>query len=91
MAKAKSTLNAADIKLLKTFLPTREEFEELKFDVSHLPTRDEFYTMMDALMGELKGIREEIAIVVGKSSHHEDRITNLEDDMKIVQTKLATV
>jgi hypothetical protein len=31
--------------------------------IGHLPTKDEFYGTMDKVMGELKAIREEVAVV----------------------------
>ena len=40
-----------------------------KEDVSHLPTKDDFYTKMDEVLGELKTIREEQAL---QSQHLSD-------------------
>lgn len=49
-------------------------------------TKDEFLTRFDALMFELKAIREELAIVVYRQvdhtdqlEHHEQRISTLEN------------
>lgn len=39
-----------------------------------LPTKDEFYTKMDEVMGELKAIREEMAIVTGRVAIHTDQL-----------------
>ncbi len=83
-----------DIKLLKTFFATREEFEELKEKVDkidYLPTKEEFYKTTDEMMGELKAIRESQDILVGRSSDHEERITTLEDDMDEVKKKVVVV
>ena len=52
-----------------------EKFDE-KFGL--LPTKDEFFGKMDEVMGELKTIREEVEVVSGRVSDHEDRITTLE-------------
>jgi len=52
-----------------------EKFEE---QLRNIPTKDEFYTKMDEVMGELKGIREEVTVVTHQVSGHEDRIVTLE-------------
>ena len=49
-----------------------------KSDISHLPTKDEFYGTMDKVMGELKAIREEQAVQSQHLSDHEDRIERIE-------------
>ena len=51
-----------------------------KSDISHLPTKDEFYGTMDKVMGELKAIREEVAVLGHQVSNHEDRLQKLESD-----------
>lgn len=50
-----------------------------KEDLKYLPTKDNFYEKMDEVMGELKAIREENAILNGRTSDHEERITKLEE------------
>lgn len=50
-----------------------------KVDISHLPTKDDFYGKMDEVMGELKAIREEHVVSSGQIRDHEDRITHLEE------------
>lgn len=52
--------------------------EEMHDVVGHLPTKEEFYTMMDQIMGELKGIREDMAAAQARADRHEQRITVLE-------------
>ena len=49
--------------------------EEIKF----LPTKEEFFTKMDEVMGELETIREEQTLIGHQVSSHEDRISALED------------
>lgn len=39
--------------------------EEIKGEIKHLPTKDEFYNKMDELMGEVKAMREEQTIIEG--------------------------
>jgi hypothetical protein len=50
-----------------------------KEDISHLPTKDEFYGKMDEVMGELKTIREEQALQSQHLSDHDDRIEKIEN------------
>jgi len=54
-----------------------------KDDIGLLPTKDEFYTKMDEVMGELKTIREEQALQSHKLSEHEDRIEKIESNLGI--------
>jgi hypothetical protein len=60
-----------------------EEKLVTKDDISHLPTKDEFYTKMDEVMGELKTIREEQAVQSHQLSNHEDRIEKTESHLGI--------
>lgn len=53
--------------------------EKLDEKIKGLPTKDEFYTKMDEVMGELKAIREEQAAMFHRLSDREDRISGLED------------
>lgn len=52
-----------------------EKFEQ-RF--KHLPTKEEFFSKMDEVVGELKAIREEHPAITNKLSNHEDRIAKLE-------------
>ena len=51
--------------------------------LGHLPTKDEFYGKMDEVMGELKAIREEVAVLGHQVSDHGDRIDKLESDQDL--------
>lgn len=51
-----------------------------KDHIGNLPTKDEFYGKMDEVMGELKGIREEVTVLGHQVSEHDDRIAKLESD-----------
>jgi len=55
-----------------------EQTTQLRAEFSYLPTKDDFYTMMDELMGELKAIREELPVLSHQTSRNSDRITALE-------------
>jgi hypothetical protein len=54
-----------------------------KSDLSHLPTKDEFFNKMDDVVGELKTIREEQALISHRVSNHEDRIEKIESNLGI--------
>ena len=54
--------------------------ETLEDKTRNLPTKDEFFTKMDEVMGELKTIREEDTILGHQVSEHEKRITDLEEN-----------
>ena len=75
-----ATLDNDDFKALKDLMQvTIEEAIETKGlvtkdDLSHLPTKDEFYTKMDEVIGELKTIREEQTLLSHRVSDHEDGI-----------------
>ena len=82
-----ATLDNDDLKAIKDVMKvTIEEAIESKGlvrkeDISHLPTKDEFYTKMDEVMGELKDIREEQAVQSHQLSNHEDRIEKIESHL----------
>jgi len=50
---------------------------------SGLPTKDDFFKSMDEVMGELKTIREEQALISHRVTDHEDRITDLETKRQV--------
>jgi hypothetical protein len=84
-----ATLDDDDLKAFKDLMQvTIEDAIEAKGlvtkeDISHLPTKDEFYGKMDEVMGELKTIREEQALQSQHLSDHDDRIEKIEDHLGI--------
>ena len=52
--------------------------EKIEERVKNLPTKDEFFTKMDEIMGELKTIRESTDIITQRVSSHEERIARIE-------------
>lgn len=50
----------------------------VKREIKHLPTKDEFFSRMDEVVGELKTIREEQKALVYRLTDHEGRIFGLE-------------
>lgn len=43
-----------------------------------LPTKDEFFSKMDEVVGELKKVPEEQVIIAAKQAEHSDKIAKLE-------------
>ena len=84
-----ANLDSEDLKAIKDLIEvTIEDVIEkkelvTKSDLSHLPTKDEFYTKMDEVMGELKTIREEQPLLSHRVSNHEDRIEKIESQLGI--------
>lgn len=54
-----------------------EEIVEGK--TKHLPTKDDFYSKTDEVVGEIRAMREEFTLIVPRISDHEDRITAFEE------------
>ncbi len=73
-------LDSDDLKAIKALIEVTIDEKELvsKADLSHLPTKDEFYSKMDEVMGELKTIREEQTVQSHQLSDHEDRLEKVE-------------
>jgi predicted nuclease with TOPRIM domain len=53
--------------------------EKLEEKLWLLPTKDEFFSKMDELMGELSAIRDEQTIIGHQVSDHEERLSVLEE------------
>ena len=80
-----ATLDADDLDKIKQLIEVSlgeavESTLVTKEDISHLPTKDEFYGKMDEVVGELKAVREEVAVLGHQVSDHGDRIEKLESD-----------
>jgi hypothetical protein len=84
-----ATLDNDDLKAIKGLIEVTidEAFDDkglvTKEDLSHLPNKDEFYTKMDDVMGELKTIREEQSVQSQHLSDYDDRIQKIEDHLGI--------
>ncbi len=57
----------------------KDELVDMRQDIRLLPTKDEFFTSMDKLMGKLTAIEEEKTVSAHQTRGHEDRITALEE------------
>lgn len=53
--------------------------EKLEEKIRLLPTKDEFFSKMDELMGELSAIRDEQTIISHQVSDQEERLSALEE------------
>ncbi len=81
-----ATLENDDLKAIKGLIEITfdEKLDEnLDEKLSHLPTKDEFYTKMDQVVGELKTIREEQSVQSQHLSGHDDRIEKIESHLGI--------
>jgi hypothetical protein len=72
-------LTQGDIKVI-------EEIVEDKTKL--LPTKEEFFSKMDEVMGELKATREAIDLHTGQHDEITDQIDDHEKRIKIVEQKL---
>lgn len=52
--------------------------EKIEEKTKNLPTKNDFITKMDEIMGELKVIRENTDVLPHQVSDHEQRITKIE-------------
>jgi len=68
------------IKYTSTTFTTKNDFNNLKVSNKHLPTKDEFYSKMDEVIGELKDIREEQTL-------HAQQHSDIDDSIETIQTK----
>ena len=81
------SLSSSDIKNIKDLVKlTLDEDETLvrKDDIKNLPTKDEFFSKMDEVMGELSKIREGDELLTNKVySDHEERLKKVEKKVGI--------
>ena len=81
-----AALDNDDLKAIKGLIEiTLDEKLDEKLDVklSHLPTKNEFYTERDEVMTELKTIREEQTLQSQHLTDHDDRIEKIESHLGI--------
>ena len=65
---------------------TQKDFDQIeevtrgvvKEEIKNLPTKDEFFSKMDEVVGELKTTREEQTTLSHRVSNHEGRLKSLE-------------
>lgn len=66
---------------------TQKDFDQIeevtrgviKEEIKILPTKEEFFSKMDEVMGELNTIREEQTVLSGQVSNNESRLKSLEE------------
>ncbi len=76
------------INTMKVIFPTRDEvrtivMEELDEKIKLLPTKDEFFTRMDKLSGELLAMRQEFTLHSGQHDEITDRFDRLDKHLGI--------
>jgi hypothetical protein len=60
--------------------------DDLREQLNKFITKDDFFTKMDALLYEVKAMREEMAVIVYRQSEHSDQL----EDHEVRLTKLET-
>ena len=83
----KSILSSIDIASLinamKLVFPTRDEvLAMIKDGTKHLPTKDDFYTRMDKLSGEIQKVRDEQELHGGQHRTLNDRLEKIEKQLR---------
>lgn len=83
-----AALNDDDLKAIKDLVEVTvdEVFEKrevaTKKDLSHLPTKEEFYEQTGEIIKRLDNLEEEKDVLSHQVSNHEDRITHLESQLQ---------
>ncbi len=90
MYKKGNMLSSLDIKKLQEVFATKTELIELEARLeSKFVTKDEFLKGFDALMFELKAIREDLAVTTYRNSEISKKLENHEDRIISVEEKLS--
>lgn len=76
-----ATLDNDDLEAIRDLIGVVIDEKDLvsRSDISHLPTKEEFYAENAKLMKELETIRQQEPIMQDQLSDHEDRISVLEN------------
>lgn len=61
----------------------KEEIQGVKEQVNLLPTKEDYFSSIDELMGEVKKSREEQTTISGQLSNHSDRLEKLEEKVDV--------
>ena len=80
------TLTSEDLKILKDLIGvTIDESLEKKLDekLKNFPTKEEFFGKMDEVMKELKGVREETAVLPHQVKRNTKRIEKIEKKISL--------
>lgn len=79
MAKKKIVIDENGVKAIFDYIDQKTENLATKEEISHLPTKDEFFEKMDEVMGELKTIRTNQEILSPKIYDLQERLEKLEE------------
>lgn len=71
------------IEAMKDIFPTKDELKE---EVSHLPTKEEYYDSEAKLMKELRDLRDEVTTSTHRSSINSDRLDDHDKKLQILMT-----
>jgi hypothetical protein len=78
-------LNPQDLQAIRDLfeLVLEEKQVVTRIDISHLPTKEEYYKREDEMMKELKDMREEHSVLSHQVSYHGDRLQKVENQLQI--------
>ncbi len=82
-----------DLKALKELMISvfDERFEvRIEEKLKYLPTKEEFFSRMDEMMGELRAMRQEQILLTHKVFKHDDEIDELQTDVAILKKKFPS-
>lgn len=60
-----------------------EKFEDFEIKINHLPTKEEFFSRMDKVMGELQKLRDEVIIVNHQYERTNKRVDKVDKHLNI--------
>ena len=82
--RATATLDGNDLKAIKDLIEATIDEKELvtKSDLSHLPTKDEFYEQTGEILKRLDDLEIEKDLLSNRVSEHEDRIEKVESALR---------
>lgn len=81
-----ATLDKDDLLAIKNLVDAsvQDRFDEIVSEkIGLLPTRDEYYTKIDEVVGEIKKVREEQPLQAARLLNHEDRLEKIESHLGI--------
>jgi predicted nuclease with TOPRIM domain len=84
--KVRLMLTKADKQFLFATFVTKEDLSNHSQKLTNtFATKDDMFTRLDEIVGELRALREEITILVYRQADHSDRIEKLEGDFKALK------
>lgn len=83
MNKSKGKLSSNNIRIILNYIDEKTKNLVTKADISHLPTKQDFYNKMDEVMSELKIIRDNQEVNTHRITSNEKQITHIKDKLSL--------